>query len=661
MVLEKSIIRLIASRLLYLVGIAIFISIFANVYVFFSHSETVSKEKQEKATYSTSYHVPKVIWNQPKTSIGRYLEEYDSGKISDAYQNAWYFLNEALRKKSSTGLEDFFSDQLIKEIELLIDSDNEYVEDRVDLNHNLDMHLYSVDKQIVAFKDNDVRIKRKVLKNKKLFYEEELYKNYEVIMTLTDGKWRVHHMKEVENNTIVPNYISKNEPHFVFDSLVTFVNSSQSLPSTELLVACKINSKKGYHKIKPGETIYRLSKKYNVTIDQIMKWNKLAGTSDIKVCSHLRVQNPDVKRKKIVLVTPRVNIGYKVKTRIVKNGESIYTISNDLSIEPRELRKANGIKDNNILPGQILQVPNQKNINTSKIEEIKGINYYPQSSPWLDFWVDYDPKVIRKDLMTIKGLGMNTIRIFIPSDGVVPGLQFKVMLDKLELLLDECTVLDLDVVVTLFDFPVSFDLSYYPRSERQLEDILTRFKDHSALVAWDIKNEPDLDFERHTKKKVLQWLTYMIEKAKVYDPNHLLTIGWSNPEDAVLLASELDFVSYHYYRDPKSLALDALELKSKVNKPILLGEFGLPSNKKWYLPMGHTQIDQRDYLIDMKTEMDANGLSYLLWTLHDFDDIPTEVFGYRKFIHSKQKYFGLIDKKGNKKPAYYIFAPNERR
>jgi len=661
MVLRKNILRFVATRILYLVGIAIVISVLANVFVFFSHSEFTSKEKEEKAIYHTSYHVPKVTWNQPKKEKGRYLEEYDNGQITQAYQNAWHFLNEALRKKSNVGLDDFFSEQLIEEIELLIDADNDYIEDRVDLKHNIDMHLFSIDKQVIAFRDNDVRIKRKVFQKKKLLYEEEIYKSYEVVMTIADGKWRVLHMKEMANDKQKPRITKSDSPHFVMDSLVTFVNTDDQDKLSKPIIACKTKPRKGFHKVNPGETVYRLSKKYNVSIKQIMKWNSLKSTSDIKVCSHLRVQKPNQERKKIVLVTPRVSTSKVDKTKVVERDETIYTIAKDLNIEPVNLRKANGLKGNNISPGQVLKIPNQMNINLSKVEQIKGINYYPQSSPWLDFWLDYDQKVIRKDLMRIKSLRMNTVRIFIPSDGVVPGLQFKVMLDKLELLLDECLVLDLDVVVTLFDFPVSFDLSYYTRSERQLEDILTRFKDHSAILAWDLKNEPDLDFPGHSKKKVLQWLNYMIEKARDYDPNHLLTIGWSNPEDAVLLASKLDFVSYHYYRDPKSLALDMLKLKAEVKKPLLLGEFGIPSNKKWYMPRGHSKIDQSDYLKKMKREMEINDVPYLLWTLYDFDEIPTEVFGYKKWAHSKQKYFGLMDCNGEKKPAYYIFAPHERK
>ena len=144
MVVQNDILRIFATRLLYLIVLAIFLSMVANVFVFFSHAELIATEKHETARYSTTYHVPKVEWDQPnaKEAKGVFLESFDQDQIIDAYQNAWYFLNEALRKRSPLGLEDFFSDNLIKEINLLIDSDNAYNEDRVDLKHNIDMYLF---------------------------------------------------------------------------------------------------------------------------------------------------------------------------------------------------------------------------------------------------------------------------------------------------------------------------------------------------------------------------------------------------------------------------------------------------------------------------------------------------------------------------------------
>jgi len=657
MVLQNSHIRVIAIRIVYLIGIAIAISILANLFAFFSTSDILSEVKVEKVTYSTAYHVPQVDWDQPSIANGRLLEKFDNSHITRAYSNAWYFLNQALRNKSAVGLEDFFADHLIVEIKKIILADNNYSEERVDLNHDIELYLFSLDKQVIAFKDKNIRIKRKVFHNQKFVYEEEIFKSYEIVMTVADGKWRILQMKEIENESSTP--LVKFTPHFVLDSTITFVNTESA--AARMKVNCKQKAEKGFHKIKAGETLFSLSQKYQTSVKQLKEWNKIKNSSDIKVCSHLRIKPLKNARKKIVLVTARVQKSPNEKNRIVKQGETIFTIAKELKIQPSILQKTNGIADQKLKAGQVISIPDLNEVNRSKIENIKGINYYPQASPWLEFWMEYDSKIIRKDLLSIKKLGMNTVRVFVPSDGVVPGLQFSVMMDKLESLLNECVEMELDAVVTLFDFPVSFDLDYYTRSEKQLEDLLTRFKTHPAIFAWDLKNEPDLDFERHGKKKVMQWLEYLIERARVYDPNHLLTIGWSSPEAAVNHSRDLDFVSFHYYRDPKMLTLDMLKLKQAVNnKPILLGEFGIPSNKKWYKPMGYSKEEQSDYLSKMKREMEINEIPYLLWTLHDFDDIPTEVFGYKKWFHAKQKYFGLLDRNGKKKPAYHVFAPSKK-
>jgi endo-1,4-beta-mannosidase len=49
-----------------------------------------------------------------------------------------------------------------------------------------------------------------------------------------------------------------------------------------------------------------------------------------------------------------------------------------------------------------------------------------------------------------------------------------------------------------------------------------------AILAWDLKNEPNLDFENRDKSNVLSWLEHMITVVKENAPNHLVTIGWSN-------------------------------------------------------------------------------------------------------------------------------------
>lgn len=45
--------------------------------------------------------------------------------------------------------------------------------------------------------------------------------------------------------------------------------------NAEYLAARKKSDNKVYHKVQPGETLYSLAKKYNTTVDQLMKWNNM--------------------------------------------------------------------------------------------------------------------------------------------------------------------------------------------------------------------------------------------------------------------------------------------------------------------------------------------------------------------------------------------------
>lgn len=55
---------------------------------------------------------------------------------------------------------------------------------------------------------------------------------------------------------------------------------------------CGIVSGNGYHVVQKGETLYRISKMYNVTVSQIQAWNKLGSSTTIGSCDRLAVAPP---------------------------------------------------------------------------------------------------------------------------------------------------------------------------------------------------------------------------------------------------------------------------------------------------------------------------------------------------------------------------------
>jgi len=284
--------------------------------------------------------------------------------------------------------------------------------------------------------------------------------------------------------------------------------------------------------------------------------------------------------------------------------------------------------------------------------EIKGINYYPQKTPWDMFGDDYDMATIEDDFKLIQESGLNTIRIFIPYEDFGGADIDKNKIIKLSEVLDTAQNHDLKVLVTLFDFYGDYSVLNWTLTHEHLRQIVSRFKDHPALLGWDIKNEPDLDFDNRGKELVLNWLKNAILQIKKTDPNHLITIGWSNPESAKILAAEVDLVSFHYYKDIEDLESTFAGLKKQINKPMILGEYGMSTYNGLWNPFGNNEQDQAEYHKKMHAFFSKENLGYLSWTLYDFNEVPSSVVGRLPWRKARQKYFGFIDTEGNKKEAY---------
>ncbi|MEM6722143.1 MAG: glycoside hydrolase family 2 TIM barrel-domain containing protein [Bacteroidota bacterium] len=284
---------------------------------------------------------------------------------------------------------------------------------------------------------------------------------------------------------------------------------------------------------------------------------------------------------------------------------------------------------------------------------LKGVNYYPQATPWDMFGDKFDIEIIKNDFDIIKNAGLNTIRIFVPYEDFGKANVQVEKLEKLQQVLDAAEVKKLKAVVTLFDFYGDYKILDWTLTQRHAETVVTKFKNHNAILAWDIKNEPNLDFESRGKQNVLAWLDKMISLVKSIDETHLVTIGWSNTESAHLLQDKLDFVSFHYYDAAADFTQQYSNLKSKItNKPIVLGEFGQSSYGGFWRPFAGSEKKQATYFEEMQAVLSSENISYLAWTLYDFEDIPSNVVGSRPWRTNPQKKFGILDKDGNRKLAF---------
>ena len=295
------------------------------------------------------------------------------------------------------------------------------------------------------------------------------------------------------------------------------------------------------------------------------------------------------------------------------------------------------------------------------ISNSKGVNYYPKDSPWDMFGANYQESVIAHDFKMIRNMGLNSVRIFVPYKDFGKANVDLEKLAKLESTLDLAVAHKLKVVVTLFDFYGDYNIQDWTLTHRHAEQIVTTFKDHEGILAWDIKNEPDLDFESRGKEKVLDWLQQMATNIKQWDNKHPVTIGWSSPEAAIHLNGHVDFVSFHYYKDVSDFNQTYQMLRQAIpNKTLVLQEYGYSSYSGFWNMFTGSEESQAEYFKKMQVILKKENLPYLFWTLHDFDKIPTPVVGRLPWRKQRQKYFGLIDKKGKQKAAYkYLVLKNK--
>ncbi len=295
-----------------------------------------------------------------------------------------------------------------------------------------------------------------------------------------------------------------------------------------------------------------------------------------------------------------------------------------------------------------------------KIETIKGINYYPKDSSWDTFGKKFNDTIIKQDFKIINNMGLNTIRIFIQYEDFGKNNVNPKKLALLKKVLDIAQETNLDVLITLFDFYGDYDVSNWTLTHRHAETIVNAVKHHPALLAWDIKNEPDLDFESREKQRVIGWLEQMIENIKAWDKHHPVTIGWSSPEASVELANNVDFISFHYYREPSKFIDAYSTLRATIpTKPKVLQEYGMSSYKGlWNFYRGADEQEQLEYYTEMQSILKQEKIPYMFWTLYDFKNVPSSVAGSLPWKSKKQHFFGCLDTIGNKKPAFKVLSVN---
>ncbi|HOJ49339.1 MAG TPA: LysM peptidoglycan-binding domain-containing protein [Spirochaetota bacterium] len=102
--------------------------------------------------------------------------------------------------------------------------------------------------------------------------------------------------------------------------------------------------------VKKGDTLYRISRKYNIDFKVIIKSNNIKDPYNIKPGFKIIIPFTTYTNQ------PKID-KYIVKRHVVKKGETLFRISKNYGINITRLMNLNNLKDYNIKEGQIIKIP----------------------------------------------------------------------------------------------------------------------------------------------------------------------------------------------------------------------------------------------------------------------------------------------------------------
>ncbi len=224
-----------------------------------------------------------------------------------------------------------------------------------------------------------------------------------------------------------------------------------------------------------------------------------------------------------------------------------------------------------------------------------------------------------------------------------------------------CREQDIRVMLKMIrhtDIPKAYELRI-----KYIKKFLHTFRNEPTIFAYDFFNEP-LYFDKdefpvgektRSKQEVYEITTHWRALMDKYAPNHLLTIGLSEPIEVFEWDPNIipvDFIAFHTYH-PLRVPNEIYWYANYTNKPWMIGETSLPADND-----SISYEDQKQFLTEIyQRVIDCGGIGFGWWA---FQDVTWGAFGHdHTSIINHQGTTWTADKKhliyGSPKPAALEF------
>lgn len=131
----------------------------------------------------------------------------------------------------------------------------------------------------------------------------------------------------------------------------TITNTNQNNSSTPTTTNAQ------YYTVKPGDSVWAISNKYGISMDQLRSWNKLSGDlihPNQKLI--VKLGSNATEKKPVTNTQVSTNTSTNQKTHTVKSGDSLWALAQTYGVSIQQLKTLNALKSDTIYIGQALKV-----------------------------------------------------------------------------------------------------------------------------------------------------------------------------------------------------------------------------------------------------------------------------------------------------------------
>jgi len=149
------------------------------------------------------------------------------------------------------------------------------------------------------------------------------------------------------------------------DMLLARINDIPYRPQQE---AKKRPSQVIYHQVRSGETLSTIADRYNITVNEIVRNNKISKANHIAVGRILKIRHSGTAAGVSTASSSDNNQESKMVTYRVRQGDSLWTLAERYDTTSEKIYKLNGLNSAYLTTGQVLKIPAVQAIQVTKAE-----------------------------------------------------------------------------------------------------------------------------------------------------------------------------------------------------------------------------------------------------------------------------------------------------